>query len=149
HGDPEARGVMNAVGRAQPIGVVIVGPATNRVLTFGRDRVRTGETLFPLTPQLVLNGEDLVAAPRLPFTRCRSSVGDRIVLVLHPFPNIASEIVVSIRPAPGRMRTDRFGASAAEHRPFMSWSLIPPREAAAVGAAHGAFELGFARKALP
>ena len=97
HRDAEAPRVVHAVRRAEPVGVVVAGAAADRVLALRRDGVRPGEAL--LVPRRSSSRAARIslctarASPRPPSAAVRVWV----VLVLHPLPDVAGEIVVAVR----------------------------------------------------
>src|SRR5579863_5368977 len=105
---------MHAIGRAQTVGVVVVGAAADRMLALLGNGVRPGEPLLVVAPQLIEGRQDLLAVPRLALPRRRPPVRVRIVLVLHPLPDVAGKVVVPERPPPRRVTPHVFGPAAPE-----------------------------------
>src|SRR5215471_13862120 len=91
HDEAEARGVVDAVRASEAGAVVVEGAGADRLFTFGGDGVRSREALFVLRAQLVLGREDFLAGCRYPFARRGAPIGVRVVVVLHPFPDVAGE----------------------------------------------------------
>src|SRR6185312_15726100 len=95
---------------------------------------------------------DLRAGPRDAAIGRRPSVGDGIVIVVAPLPDLAGEIVVTERPAAGRVRAHVVGGAgvelATEGGALRRRRIVAPRVTARVVAAHRALVLGFARQAL-
>jgi hypothetical protein len=139
---------MHAVGDTQSVSVVVVRAAPDGVLALVRNGVGPREALLVRPPQLVLGRHDLGAAAGSTVGGSRAAVGVRVVFVLLPLPHVARQIVVTVRPAPGGVRSHVLGARGGEDRAVVRRLVVAPRVATVVGVARRLLELRLAREPL-
>src|SRR5258706_2632022 len=110
-----------------------------------------GEALLLGLPEPVLGFEDFAAARGDALGGARAAVGDRIVEIRSPLPDVARQVQVSVGTCALRMRAGSVGGGAlgagfaTVTGQLGCWFGVAPREGAAVVAARGALPFRFGR----